>query len=73
MNRLYVGSVLVGYCAGHFGRDSYDKKRVEALGADWVVAREIDSGQVLFANGENVHQELIKASNEWRDEGRDDD
>ena len=70
-SRLYVGSILYGYCAGHFGRDSYDKKRVEALGVDWVVVREIDSGQVLFADGERVHEELIKASDEW--ELRDDD
>ena len=36
---LRVGDMLSGFCAGHFGRDSYDDKRVEAIGADWVVAR----------------------------------
>ncbi|KKL59772.1 hypothetical protein LCGC14_2211990 [marine sediment metagenome] len=30
--------------------NSYDDKRVEAVGADWVVAREINSGKVFFHN-----------------------
>jgi len=37
---LRVGDLLTGYCAGAFGRDSYGDKRVEAVGADWVVVRE---------------------------------
>ena len=45
-----VGTVLHGYCGGAFGRDSYDCKRVEALGADWVVARTLDSGELAFAD-----------------------
>lgn len=43
-----VGTVLYGFCGGYFGRDSYRTKRVEAVGADWVVARE-ESGGVVFA------------------------
>ena len=35
-----VGTVLYGFCNGFFGRDSYDDKRIEAIGADWVVVRE---------------------------------
>lgn len=58
MTPLRVGDVLgsdaephmEGFCGGYFGRDSYDPKRVEAIGADWVVAREIRSGHALFAN-----------------------
>jgi hypothetical protein len=38
--QLRVGAVLYGYCYGAFGRDSYDDKRVEAIGTDWVVVRE---------------------------------
>lgn len=41
---LRVGDVLYGYCGGAFGRDDYDDKRVEAIGADWVVARPDDWG-----------------------------
>lgn len=36
---LRVGDLLYGYCGGYFGRDSYEPKRVEAIGTDWVVAR----------------------------------
>lgn len=37
---LRVGDILYGFCGGRFGRDSYTDKRVEAIGSDWVVARE---------------------------------
>lgn len=58
MNELRVGVVLDGFCGGCFGRDSYDQKRVEAIGADWVVARELGSGQVVFHEGDP--QELVE-------------
>lgn len=48
MTPLRVGDLLYGFCGGYFGRDSYDVKRVEAIGADWVVARGED-GQPVFA------------------------
>jgi hypothetical protein len=44
---LRVGDVLYGFCGGAFGRDSYGTKRVEAIGADWVVAREDDGGPLM--------------------------
>jgi len=37
---INVGTVLYGFCNGFFGRDSYGKKRIEAIGADWVVVAE---------------------------------
>jgi hypothetical protein len=40
--------MLYGYCNGFFGRDSYGPKRVEAIGADWVVIRE-ENGTPDFA------------------------
>jgi hypothetical protein len=46
---LRVGIVLFGHCGGHFGRDSYGEKRVEAIGADWVVVRSFDTGLPEFA------------------------
>ncbi len=46
--QIRIGTVLRGYCGGYFGRDSYEDKRVEAIGADWVVARD-DNGHVVFA------------------------
>lgn len=39
---LPVGAMLYGYCNGFFGRDSYCNKRVEAVGADWLVVRDAD-------------------------------
>ena len=39
---MFVGTVLYGFCEGRFGRDGYGDKRIEAIGADWVVVRYID-------------------------------
>lgn len=50
MSEIRVGTLLRGFCHGAFGRDSYGDKRVEAIGADWVVARESD-GSVQFYDG----------------------
>lgn len=47
---IRVGTVLYGFCSGNFGRDSYEDKRVEAISADWVVAREISTGLVVFCD-----------------------
>lgn len=47
---LRIGDMLYGFCGGCFGRDSYYDKRVEAIGSDWVVARDSD-GQVVFYDG----------------------
>lgn len=60
---LRVGDRLVGFCAGFFGRDSYGDKRIEALGPDWCVAREIDSSQIVVAtsgdNADGIDQFLL--------------
>lgn len=40
-----------GFSGGYFGRDSYDNKRVEAMGVDWLVAREVDSQNPVFYHG----------------------
>lgn len=57
---LAVGTLLRGYCYGQFG-DTYESKRVEAVGVDWVVAREPSSGEVFFASGKDIHQILLEA------------
>lgn len=36
---LSVGDVIHGYAEGAFGRDSYNCRRVEAVGPDWIVTR----------------------------------
>lgn len=60
---VYVGMVLKGYCYGYFGRDSYGDKRVEAVGADWIVVRE-DDGEINLAVFENT-AEMEKYVEEW--------
>lgn len=47
---MYIGTVLYGYCNGFFGRDSYEDKRIEAIGCDWVVTRGIESGSPDFCS-----------------------
>ena len=37
---VVIGTGLAGYCGGYFGARSYEDKWVEALGPDWVVARD---------------------------------
>lgn len=46
---IRIGSLLYGYCGGCFG-SSYKDKRVEAVGTDWVVAREV-RGEPVFYQG----------------------
>ncbi len=60
---LYVGQLLRGYCAGFFGRDSYSyqDKRVEAIGYDWIVAR-TDDGPIFVRIKVEDHGELIDSS-----------
>lgn len=54
---LRIGTVIYGYCEGKFGRDSYGNKRVEAIGADWVVVREEGVGPMLY---EGNPEDLLK-------------
>jgi len=44
-----IGTLLDGYCNGFFGRDSYGKKLIEGVGADWIAVREED-GEPNFAS-----------------------
>jgi hypothetical protein len=58
---LTVGQPLYGYCGGYFGRDwgFMSDARIEAVGFDWVVARNED-GKLGFAEGETVHEDLAE-------------
>ena len=64
---IMVGQELKGFCDGWFGRDAYGNKRVEAVGADWVVARNED-GQPVFASGKEVHFYLEQYAKRQEDE-----
>ena len=56
---LRIGDTLYGFCGGCFGRDSYDDKRVEAIGSDWVVVREIN-GAPDFYHGNPEDLDIYK-------------
>lgn len=43
---------MLGFCGGAFGRDEYGDKRVEAIGRDWVVARDTSTNDPLFYSGD---------------------
>ena len=47
---ISTGTMLKGFCRGYFGRDSYEDKIVEATVVDWIVAKEVDSGRVVFTD-----------------------
>ena len=50
---LRIGHVIHGHVNGYFGRDHYDCARIEAIGADWVVARTFE-GHAITAAGSGV-------------------
>ena len=59
---MFIGTKLYGYCNGFFG-DSYEDKRIEAIGVDWIVTRDED-GDVSFAYFED-RETMIKLIKEW--------
>ena len=66
---LPIGTMLYGYCGGHFGRDSYSDKRVEAVGVDWVVVRQED-GAPDFASDPKIHAILADFTTPEPEESR---
>ena len=61
----YVGQLIYGFCAGFFGRDSYNTKRIEAVGVDWIVARELkENAKPEFAQFDNRDQ-MEREVAEW--------
>lgn len=61
-----IGRLLYGYCEGYFGRESYQDKRIEAEGYDWIVVRD-DLGRVDFAWFDDG-EEKITSINKWSEE-----
>jgi hypothetical protein len=56
---LLPGDVLHGYCYGRFTRAvEHGPWHVEAVGADWVVARNDGDQEPYIATGEGIHDEL---------------
>lgn len=64
---LRIGDTLYGYCGGYFGRDSHFDKRVEAIGSDWVVARDY-IGVAWFADCSPIYLTVYRTpelEDEW--------
>jgi hypothetical protein len=52
----YIGKKIYGFCNGFFGRSSYSDKIIEAIGHDWVVARDPENHEVYFADFKDSNQ-----------------
>jgi len=71
---LRIGQELKSYCNGYFGRDFFGG-RVEAIGWDWVIAREAVSGNPAFAwfdGGIDAHAATIAKWNEYKGDENED-
>jgi hypothetical protein len=65
---LAVGDVIHGFAYGAFGRDHYHCVRIEAIGPDWIVARDSDLDEQYgpsFASGRRA----LGLCQQARDEG----
>lgn len=60
---LAVGDVFHGFARGAFGRDHYDCVKIEAVGPDWIVSRDVD-GDLTFAAGVRDLRLLMKVRDE---------
>lgn len=60
------GKVYYGHFGGYFGRDTYGPITVEAVGTDWIVARDTH-GVVQFA-GFQSREHLLREVREWATE-----
>lgn len=75
---MHVGSILYGYCGGYFNGDSGYDKRIEVIGADYIVARD-DMGRLYFCDlqiNEITHDDLkeyLEKPKEDDDDWEDDD
>ena len=72
MNQLQIGQILYGYCGGFFGRNSHEDKRIEAIGIDWVVVRDVYSGGEpefgCTVDGRNISEDLWEYTEKPPDE-----
>lgn len=63
---LAVGDIIHGFAHGAFGRDHYHCTRIEAIGPDWIVARD-PSEPILgpsFTSGRRSLELCIEARDE---------
>lgn len=60
----WIGKTLYFYCAGYFGSQSYADKVIEAIGKDWIVAREVNFGTPVLATFDS-REEMEEKLTEW--------
>jgi len=65
---LAVGDIIHGYAYGAFGRDHYHCVRVEAVGPDWIVARDTGLDEQHGPSFTSGHRAL-ELCQQARDEG----
>lgn len=68
----YLGGTLYGFCNGHFGRNSYGKKKIVGIGALWVVVNEREwdmeeNGEVFNLAGFDSTEEMLNLLKQWSD------
>lgn len=63
---LNIGDVIHGFAHGAFGRDHYDCVRIEAVGPDWIVARDPNNRDAgpSFTSGRRSLELCIEARDE---------
>lgn len=67
---LAVGDIIHGFANGAFGRDSYDCRKIEAVGPDWIVCRD-GNGDMYLASGRRAlelcqqNRTPGQSGNEW--------
>lgn len=54
-----IGLVLNSFCNGYFGSGVYRPLRIEALGADWIVARDKDGTPRFVSFGSTEMMESL--------------
>lgn len=64
---LAVGDVIHGFAEGAFGSSSYNCKKIEAVGPDWIVCRDEDGAVHLTTGTEDL--ELCKRNRESQWDG----
>jgi len=60
MRNLEIGLILKGSCGGrfNFSDESFADKRIEAIGNDWLVVRNLVNGNPEMVFGTYIKEEL---------------
>lgn len=61
---IHIGLLIYGHCDGKFGRDHYGKYRIEAIGGDWLVAR---NAQQIYTDHPDIAFCTFRGPNELRE------